>query len=47
MVSITDVMSKELKKMPCGASIADTAQKMRDEQVGARMVKKLIQPSGI
>ncbi len=33
MVSITEVMSKELKKIPCEASIADTAQKMRDEQV--------------
>jgi len=40
MVSITEVMSKELKKIPCEASIADTAQKMRDEQVGAIFIEK-------
>ncbi len=40
MVSITDVMSKELKKVPCEAPIADTAQKMRDEQVGALFIEK-------
>ena len=40
MVSITEVMSKELKKVSCKASIADTAQKMRDEQVGALFIEK-------
>ena len=40
MVSITEVMSKELKKVSCEASIADAAQKMRDEQVGALFVEK-------
>jgi len=40
MVSITEVMSKGLKKIPCEASIADTAQKMRDEQVGALFIEK-------
>lgn len=40
MVSITEVMSKELKKIPCEASISDTAQKMRDEQVGALFIEK-------
>ena len=40
MVSITEVMSKEIKKIPCEASIADTAQKMRDEQVGALLIEK-------
>jgi len=40
MVSITEVMSKELKKIPYKASIADTAQKMRDEQVGALFIEK-------
>ena len=40
MVSLTEVMSKELKKISCGASIADAAQKMRDEQVGALFIEK-------
>lgn len=40
MVSITEVMSKELKKIPCEASIADTAQKMRDEQVGTLLIER-------
>ncbi len=40
MVSISDVMSKELKKISCEASIADTAQKMRDERVGALFIEK-------
>ena len=40
MVSITEVMSKELKKIPCEASIADTAQKMRDDQVGALLIER-------
>lgn len=40
MVSITEVMSKKLKIIPCEASIADTAQKMRDEQVGALLIEK-------
>ncbi len=40
MVSITEVMSKKIKKIPCEASIADTAQKMRDEQVGALLIEK-------
>ena len=40
MVSITEVMSKGLKKIPYEASIADTAQKMRDEQVGALFIEK-------
>ncbi len=40
MVSITEVMSKELKKIPCKTSIADAAQKMRDEQVGALFIEK-------
>ena len=40
MVSITEVMSKGLKKIPCEASIAGTAQKMRDEQVGALFIEK-------
>ncbi len=40
MVSITEVMSTELKKISCKASIADTAQKMRDEQVGALFIEK-------
>jgi len=33
-------MSKELKKIPCKTSIADAAQKMRDEQVGALFIEK-------
>ena len=40
MVSITEVMSKELKKIPCEASIADTAKKMRDEQVGTLLIER-------
>ena len=40
MVSITEVMSKELKKISCNASITDAAQKMRDEQVGALFIEK-------
>lgn len=40
MVSITEVMSKGLKKISCEASVADTAQKMRDEQVGALFIEK-------
>lgn len=40
MVSITEVMSKDLKTIPCEASIADTAQKMRDERVGALFIEK-------
>jgi len=40
MVSITEVMSKELKKISYKTSIADTAQKMRDEQVGALFIEK-------
>ena len=40
MVSITDVMSKDPKKISCKASIADTAQKMRDEEVGALFIEK-------
>ncbi len=40
MVSITEVMSKELKKIPCKASIADTARKMRDDRVGALLIEK-------
>ena len=40
MVSITEVMSKEIKKISYKASIADTAQKMRDEQVGALFIEK-------
>lgn len=40
MVSITEVMSKEIKKIPCETSIADTAKKMRDEQVGALLIER-------
>jgi signal-transduction protein with cAMP-binding, CBS, and nucleotidyltransferase domain len=40
MVSISEVMSTGLKKIPCEASIADTAQQMRDEQVGALFIEK-------
>ncbi|TFG62159.1 MAG: CBS domain-containing protein [Nitrospirales bacterium] len=40
MVSITEVMTKELKTISCEASVADTAQKMRDEQVGALFIEK-------
>jgi signal-transduction protein with cAMP-binding, CBS, and nucleotidyltransferase domain len=40
MVSITEVMSKGLKKISSEASVADTAQKMRDEQVGALFIEK-------
>ncbi|MBA3612666.1 MAG: CBS domain-containing protein [Nitrospirales bacterium] len=40
MVSIKEVMSKELKKISSKASISDTAQKMRDEQVGALFIEK-------
>jgi signal-transduction protein with cAMP-binding, CBS, and nucleotidyltransferase domain len=40
MVSLKEVMSKELKKISCKSSIADTAQKMRDEQVGALFIEK-------
>ena len=40
MVSITEVMSKDLKKVPCGASIAETAKKMRDDQVGALFIER-------
>ncbi len=40
MVSISEVMSTELKKIPCEASIADTAKKMRDERVGALLIER-------
>ena len=40
MVSISEVMSKELKRIPCEASIADTAKKMRDERVGALLIER-------
>ncbi len=40
MVSISEVMSTGLKKIPGEASIAETAKKMRDERVGALLIER-------
>ncbi len=47
MITIAEVMSKDVKKTTAEASIAEAAKRMRDHRVGALLVEKKGQPVGI
>ena len=47
MITIAEVMSKDVKTMPSGTSVADAAKRMSDHRVGALLVERDKQPVGI
>jgi len=47
MITIAEVMSKDVKKTTAGTSIAEAAIRMRDHRIGALLVEKEGQPVGI
>ena len=47
MITIAEVMSKDVKKTTVGTSIAEAAERMRDNRVGSLLVEKDRQLVGI